>query len=43
MVKLGRSWGFFLAGDATGNRAQDGVVVIPSAEVTKPGACSSGA
>ena len=33
-MKLGRSWGSFLAEDQSGDRTQDGVEVFASAEVT---------
>jgi hypothetical protein len=33
-----RSWGSLLAGDQSGDRTQDGVEVVASAEVTREGA-----
>jgi hypothetical protein len=36
-VRVVGSWGSFLAGDQSGDRTQDGVEVLASAEVTREG------
>ncbi|HST97667.1 MAG TPA: hypothetical protein VLJ85_08460, partial [Geodermatophilus sp.] len=37
MVELVRSWGLLLAGDQSGDRGEDRVEMLPSAEVARQG------